>query len=304
MKFSRVATFAVALAIIAVGGFVLVRRGSPGAQAVRAIYAAPIAFYGKVQDQFGKPVPGARVLFSAVDKFWEEPSQYTGSSDADGLFSINKIRGAGLTVSVSKIGYDGLQKLSSQTFGYGMGTDSSRKAPPAPDAPAVFVLRKKADAQYLIHVAHRQYKVRPDGTPMQMDLLTGNEVPFGTGNFQVERWIDSSKDVQNRFDWRCRISVPNGGLVVRDKEVDFDAPEDGYQPYVDLAFPKSLGRAWQYTKHLDYFAKLSNGSFARVSLTLYAGHTNFLVMDAYVNPAVGSRNLEFDAAKQTPVVRN
>ena len=44
---------------------------SAAVEAVRSLYSAPIAFYGKAQDQHGDPVAGAKVEYSALDKFWE-----------------------------------------------------------------------------------------------------------------------------------------------------------------------------------------------------------------------------------------
>src|SRR4051812_42251660 len=69
---------------------------------IKEVFNSPISFFGKVQDQDAAPIDGANVEFGAVDKFWESGSNYHATSDANGLFSINGIKGAGLTVAVSK----------------------------------------------------------------------------------------------------------------------------------------------------------------------------------------------------------
>jgi hypothetical protein len=44
----------------------------------------------------------------------------------------------------------------------------------------------------------------------------------------------------------------------------------------------------------NYFAKLPDGRYARFSINLYPGDRNFVVLESYVNPTPGNRNLEFD----------
>ena len=48
----------------------------------------------------------------------------------------------------------------------------------------------------------------------------------------------------------------------------------------------------------DYFAKLPDGRYARFLIRFYPRQQrNFVVMESYVNPNPGDRNLEFDARK-------
>ena len=106
--------------------------------------------------------------------------------------------------------------------------------------------------------------------------------------------MDAQKDAAGRFDWKCRMTVPGGGALQRGGEFDFQAPEGGYERSIEVDMPRTLGEKWQRIKTLDYFLKLKDGSFARATLTMYAGHNNFLVLDSYVNPKPGDRNLEYD----------
>lgn len=176
-----------------------VERDKEAAKIVTEAFNAPISFFGRVQDQNGAPVNEARIAFGAVDSFWEAGSNYQTASDANGLFSITGIKGAGLTVGVSKEGYDGIKGLSYQSFGYGMPPDSNRKAPPSKDVPALFVLRKKASAEPMFSV-HRDIPVPRDGTPVEVSVKTGKAVSQGNGDIMIECWtFDANKDAQGRY---------------------------------------------------------------------------------------------------------
>ena len=115
---------------------------------VRSIYSAPIAFFGRVQDQQGQPVPGATVDYSILDKFFEPGSKKSGVADGNGNFSLTGVQGAALTVGVSKEGYDPIYQQSNGAFSFGAPYDLHRDRPtPTKDDPAIFVLRKRAEAE-------------------------------------------------------------------------------------------------------------------------------------------------------------
>jgi len=271
-------------------------RNEEAAKIVTGVFNAPISFFGRVEDQNGVPVSEARVEFGAVDKFWAPGSNYQTASDANGLFSITGIKGAGLTVGVSKEGYDGIKGLSYQSFGYGMPPDSTRKAPPHKDAPAVFVLRKKANTEPIFSI-HRDVPVPKDGTPVEVSLRTGKAVSQGKGDIMIECWtFDSNKDAQGRYEWRFRLSVPGGGLVARtEPQLSFEAPESGYVPAVEVNMSSASIR-WQRDSDDQYWLKLRNGTFARMRCRITTGGDHFASITAYLNPS-GSRNLEYDENK-------
>jgi len=277
---------------------VLIYRGSP-IGIVAATFSAPIEFYGRVVDQNSQPVSDAEVGFQAADQFMASGTRYSAKSDGDGYFSITGIRGAGLDVIVSKHGYDTSKGHSDQTFGYGMGPDSFRKVPPTKDKPATFVLRKKAAPDRLVRISSRQYLITKDGTPNEVNLETGKAVAAGEGHLRVECWAnDELKDDQRRFDWKCRISVPRGGLVERNPEFDFEAPEDGYRPAEEITVRADDPRQrWSPEEDREYFLKLGGGKYARVHLSVGVGRNPMVILESYLNPS-GSRNLEYEPSKQ------
>jgi hypothetical protein len=258
---------------------------------VQEVLAAPITFYGKVIDQNGGPVPDATVNYGALDKFDEPGSQYQGKSDANGNFSINGIHGAVLRVGVQKKGYYMIDGKSADAFAYGIGPDSNSKPPPTEGSPAVFVLQKMGTPEPLIRVSSRQFDVPVAGRLLSIDLATGQ---MGQGNLQIESWLGDVK--QRRFDWRYRLSVPGGGMVERAGQFEFEAPNNGYQPAVEVDMSANAER-WSSDVTKNYFVKLSDGRLGRFSISFYPGDRNFVVIESYINPTPANRNLEFDPKK-------
>jgi hypothetical protein len=265
---------------------------------VEAVYAAPIAFYGKVQDQYGESIPAARVEYSAVDKFWEAGTKYTGVSDQNGAFSLTGIKGAALSVAVWKTGYDAIHGQSNGAFSFGMPYDSRRDRPtPTKEHPALFVLRKKAPADPLITV-DRDVLVPKDGTPVEVSLKTGKVVGLGNGDIKIECWTSAGGLPRGtHYDWRCSVSVPAGGLLPRtDKNLQFEAPADGYEPTVEFAMSAAADR-WRPDHDAEYWVKLRDATYGRMRFRITTAGHHFATITSYVNPS-GSRNLEFDAKKQ------
>ena len=180
-----------------------------------------------------------------------------------------------------------------------MGPDSYRRPAPTKDNPAIFVLHKRGKPASLIYVGTRYYKVSKDGQPLEVKLETGGQVPVGQGDIRFERWAnDHEKNQRGQFDWRFRITVPGGGVVEREGQFNFQAPQDGYEKDVEINMPVSPGGNWSNTVNKSYFIKMRDGRYARFSATILAANDNpAFKLDAFVNPTPGDRNLEFDPAK-------
>jgi Carboxypeptidase regulatory-like domain len=263
------------------------------------VFRTPISFYGKVVDDKGNPIPGATARISIADRPWQDGSTYTRNTDAQGLFSITSVQGGGVYVEVSKKGYYRTPELNGRRGSYGgfksalLGRDD-QPLPPSAD-PALFVLRKIGEPAELIRVSARPILIPKDGTPIGVSLETGSKGAAGQDHLQVECWtLDADQDVMGRYDWRCRISVPGGGLADRTDEFAFEAPTDGYRPFDEVKMTKVDPR-WKKGINKEYFARLSNGLFARFSIKLSTGGEHFFVLESYLNPKPSSRNLEADA---------
>ncbi|MBP6506009.1 MAG: carboxypeptidase regulatory-like domain-containing protein [Opitutaceae bacterium] len=261
------------------------------------VFSAPIDFWGKVIDQHGDPVPGAKVHYSAADKYFKDGSKYEGISDEQGLFSINNIKGAGLYVRVAKEGYYHVDDQSARSFGYGMPTGG---APPSKANPAILVLHKMGETEPMIKSVGT-VRLPRDGTPTEITLRKERPVAVGSarGDLRVEVWTDdANKDEHRRYDWRCRVTIPGGGLFERTGPFDFAAPADGYSSVFEQAMPRS-GSRWTNNLKKEFFVKLSDGCFARVRFELAAGGDHFVYLESFLNPKPGSRNLEFDPKLNT-----
>jgi hypothetical protein len=258
-----------------------------------------IAFYGKVVDQHGQPVVDARVGYSALDKWMQPGTGYNGKSDENGFFNITGIKGVTLSVNVQKKGYYFIYGVSNSAFAYGTGPDSYFKSPPTKDNPAVFVLHKMGEAEPLVHLKTRSIRIPKNGSPADWNLAYGKGSPSGQSVLRIEAWTDNEgldPNLNEPYDWRCRVSVPGGGLVERQGQFAFTAPENGYSETDEVSFKKN-DSPWQRRLEKEYFVKLPNGTYGRLKLWFTTGGKHFAEIESYLNPKVGSRNLEFDPEK-------
>ncbi len=262
---------------------------NPIAAHILAAWQAPIEFYGKVVDENTNPVTGVDIHFN-----WSELPERGGErtsdtqSDSDGLFSLHGKRGAALTVSFSKQGYYSSGR-GEQTFSYAFPKAIS----PDPQNPVVFHLRKKGQGESLIQTdfppGMQIAQLHHDGTPIELDLLNGTRVSAGSGQLELELWRDISNMKAARFDWKLRLSAPNGGLVSTDEEFAFQAPESGYQPSVVIEMP-ATNQVWFNEVRNKYYIKLPDGKCGRIDFYLLA-HNGVFSVHSVINPS-GLRSLE------------
>ena len=256
-------------------------------QEIKKAYLTPIAVFGKVLDENGTPLPGATVQIGVSDKPLES-SQHTKITDDRGEFSLTGVHGIAFSLRASKAGYYTIKESRAHR---NVVTPGPHDAPqPSVDQPVVLVVRKRGSAEPLVHVSSRQVNVLSTGQPVMVDLGTGGR---SQGDLQIASWIDNNQ--QKPYDWRYKLSVPSGGLVERTGPFDFEAPVEGYQPTAEIAM-LATAEKWSARAEKEYFVKLVDNRFARFSIRLYPGSRNYVVIESYMNPTPGSRNLEFDAS--------
>lgn len=261
---------------------------------LRGLFENPISFYGKVVDQNRMPVEGAKVRFGANDNPDRAASEHFTTSDVSGLFSITGLKGIGLSVRVAKDGYYST-KQASKEFSY-YSPEVQPVSPTSPDKPWVFVLNKMGIAEALIKF-DADFPIRKDGTPVEVSLSTGSVVAVGKGDVRVEAWTEQIDPGNWRqYNWRCRLSVPGGGLVERVENLNFEAPVNGYQPSMEVNMPSNAER-WQSQFQGNYFVRLADGRFGRLTFRMVAGGDHFFRLESFINPKLGSRNLEYDPAQ-------
>jgi hypothetical protein len=245
----------------------------------------PITFFGRVIDENEAAVEGAEIEF--VYNTTNGSAKQNAKSNADGTFSLKGVRGYIVGVRVQKAGYY-TSKLNETAFYYGREGENHT---PDERRPILFRLRKMQGIDGLAHVK-RNFRVTRDGTPLEIDLQSGRTVSNGQGHLRVQCWTDDAGlPSGERYDWKCRISIPNGGLIESTNEFDFIAPENGYRGDFVIEMFKVEVKEWASDVEKKFFYRTAGGQFGRLTFSMVAGGDHFCMVNSFLNPT-GSRNLE------------
>jgi hypothetical protein len=249
-------------------------------------WRTPIEFYGKVVDENDQPVEGAQITFGTTDLSPTGTSDYPSMSDAQGLFSITGIQGKLLTTKVSKTGYY-TSKRDNASFYY---AGQNENFIPEVGNPVIFHLRKHGEAAQLVRF-HKTFRVPRDGTPILIDLASGNLATTTSAGLKVECWTQKPESKGDPFDWKCRITVPGGGFQSNNEEFGFLAPTGGYMESDEIDMTIAATGHWQSDITRNYFILTADGRYGRLTFRMIAGGDHFCRVESYFNPS-GSRNLE------------
>ncbi len=247
----------------------------------------PLEFYGKVVDESGNAVPEASISLTWNKDDMTNPihsgvNKSVTHSDSSGLFSLQSGRGRFLDIKVSKEGYY-TPSPGSWSFPYSAETRVS-----AAD-PVIFALRKKGRGEAMV-MMKRNYGVPRDGTPVAINLVTGNASNSENGDIIVKCWTqDAGKSPGEKYDWRCLITIPQGGLVLTIEEFAFIAPSSGYLPSTEIVMPADAPN-WSSNVSFKFYYRLADGRYGRMTFSMVASGHHFCMIDSALNP--GSSNLE------------
>ncbi|TAL03175.1 MAG: hypothetical protein EPO07_06570 [Verrucomicrobia bacterium] len=250
-----------------------------------ALWQTPIEFYGKVVDEHTNSIAGATISFNWVEFPAEDGNRHTNIfSDAEGGFSLRSERGPNLGILVAKEGY------YPRSGGARYGPAEAPEFSADPQNPVIFVLRKKGTPAELVSMK-RNYRIPRDGTSVGIDLVSGANATGENGNLVVQCWTkDQGKRSGERYDWRCTVAIPGGGVVATDEEFPFLAPEIGYKPTTEINMPVGITN-WNSQVDLQFYYRLADGRYGRMKFSMIAGGQHFCMIDSVLNPS-GSRNLE------------
>jgi hypothetical protein len=242
-------------------------------------------FYGKVIDQYGQPVAGADVSVEVNLTIGRGGTQ-KNQTDAAGLFQFTGLRGQSLNITPGKKGF--------LISGRGLGLKGLNGSDTGPNNRAVYTMWKLRGAEPMIATAFpvgmgKITQLHHDGTPVELDLLKGTQVPAGSGQLKLEFWRDISNKNARTFDWKLQLSTPQGGLAETREEFAFQAPESGYQPSIVIDMP-ATNQNWQGEVRSKYYIRLPDGKYGRIDFYLLPFNGVFTVQSA-INPT-GSQNLE------------
>lgn len=262
-----------------------------------------IAFYGRVVDQHGQPVPNAKVRGNVeiirywMDQKWDE---HFTTTDSNGYFHFSGLHGQALVVSPKK---DGYESKCDKSFEYSGLASSQDRHQPDPKAPVVFTIWKQAGAQPLKHEEFDRVGVPVDGQPVSFDLLKGEKTSSGNGDLVV-KIVRHPEHIQRGqpFDWSAVIESPSGGIRAHSDQYPYEAPADGYAPQLTIDMPADAPN-WQSSVRRSFYLKARDGKlYARIILKIttdYEPPPTGVTIETWANPT-GSRNLEFDPYKALP----
>ena len=252
-------------------------------------WRAPIDFFGKVVDEHGAPVGGAKVALGLNNLDGHTLIETT--TDDAGLFELRGKQGKHLSVRVSREGYYSSNQDPTGFFYAGQNENFvSDQA-----NPVIFHLRKKGKSEMLVTSTGR-VKVPLDGKPIRLDLLTGG-VASETGQLLLQCWSDpKNKKPGKEFDWKLKISIPSGGILQTDEEFPFSAPEVKYETEHEIKMTSTKEEGWLNMVERSFVYRLSDGRYGRLKIS-FISYNGVLRFESYLNPS-GSRNLEYDEKVQ------
>jgi len=260
--------------------------------AINAAFLTPISIFGKVVDEEGRPIADAAVEIAINDNPMRSATEYIRSTNSAGLFSLTETRGISFSVRASKRGFYATKESTAYRNVIAPASNEARM--PSEEVPLILTLRSEGRPEKLIHVKSRQIDISPFGETVVVDLVTGR---VGVGQLHVTSRLSDS--TLPRFDWSFQISIPEGGLAERGGQFIFEAPQDGYSRTMEISMSGSQP-GWTSDVSKQYFAKLPDGRFARLSINFYPGKRNFVVLESHVNPTPGNRNLEAASVDDPP----
>jgi len=259
----------------------------------------PINFWGKVVDQFGNPVEGARVDMDWTDLSIKGSSNRTVYTDTQGKFSLTGVRGKNLGMFIEKEGYYRVSGRENQTSFEYASPYAETYFEPDKDNPVVFLMRKKGTPANLIK-GDFTMKLHGEGVSGGIDFFKGKAVEEGQGQMQVTVWkySDFSERRENNisifpYDWAITIKFPDGGFVEHNDVFPFLAPESGYVSEFSQRWHvegQHVGSGNRLTKQW-YFRVGNPPRYGRMTFGTYGNMPNFNI-GYYLNPTPNDRNLE------------
>ena len=248
-------------------------------------------FYGKIIDQNGRPVAGARVRGNVETVGSLEGPTWTShitESNEDGNFEFLGFHGMDIPIYIEKAGYEFKQHDND-------GWTKDYRA--SPTNRVIFHMWKIAGAEAMIHGKIHVY-IPCDGTSKSYNLQAGRHTPGGD-TFTVtliRRPVDIAP--RQRFEWTATLEVPNGGFMPTSDLYKYQAPATGYQRTVVIRMPVDATN-WYSEVTADYYF-FDGKNYGRITVDIDADFNpppTLFDAEIYLNPS-GSRNLEYDPAKQ------
>jgi hypothetical protein len=269
-------------------------KGGKIKEGLAVLNDVPIAFYGRLVDQFGSPVVGAQITASVrvYNNVQSTVEHLATVSDGNGMFQIKGGKGESLGIMPKKEGY----VLATTETHFNYSYMYSGHFTPDQGNPTVIKMWKLQGAEPLVGI-NQNYKLHYTSTPIYFDLLTGKIVPVGGDiKITVNRPAGNVSE-HNPQDWGFMIEVVNGGLIEtspQESAITHAAPEAGYQQSDVLS--ASSNRSGVGVIQQSFFVQSRNGQvYSKVGLVFGINDTPdgimYITFSGVAN-ANGSRNWE------------
>jgi len=266
-----------------------------------------IEFYGKVIDQYGNPLPEVKVTASVIYNSGEKSGvqETRTTTDAEGMFSFTGMKGRTFDYHLEKVGYQTMPERDA--FDYTELVPEEKRHHPDPRNPVVLKMWKLQGTEPLVHYERKYFPLPADGTPVHIDLSTGKQVASGGDLVFAVNHVVLPRGAlpEPQFDWHARAEIAGGGLVESNQRLMYLAPDEGYASAVTIDMPATKVD-WANSINRSYYMRTRGNLFGRVEVYLNANQRDYdpsyVMLQWWLNPKPGSRNLEVDTGKVAQTV--
>jgi hypothetical protein len=258
---------------------------------------AAINFYGRVVDQDGQPISGAKVALRVLVGYLHSPTELatrydktTNQTDVNGDFTLIGASGHSVEIeSIDKSGYKLSDKVS-RMYPYSWSAGIFK---PDTNNPVIFKMWKQQGTETLVQPPAWNGNVSCDGTTNRFNLLDGKKNVNGDLEIICLKSPINILPRENKpFDYKFEIAVLGGGVQPTEDEFTYLAFEGGYSSSFTLG-QKADDPGWQGRVKKEFYIKTADGHYGRLSVDWYSSLQNPTHLDwnCSINPT-GSRNLE------------
>jgi hypothetical protein len=246
-------------------------------------WKTPIRFYGKVIDEEGNPVKGAKIFYGWTSMLGSPEAET--KSGADGVFKITGIRGKVLEVIPSHPDYHFSRQTNRTAFDYAAFYEPHYHVPDAKN-PVVFKMVRKGVPEPLIEFERRFVEFNQDRI---LEIKLPGKLTL-VWKLLESRW---DHDPAKRL-WKAELRVEGAQLQQCLEEFPRLAPAQGYKPQIDLDLSTPQPPNWiAHDVGGLFYVKGDEGSYGLLKIETSPGTRQANVK--YLHNPTPSRNLEIDS---------
>lgn len=240
---------------------------------------APVAFYGKIVDQYGEPVEGAKVGYMVHGRFLARGKGYGyAQTDGQGRFEIH---GEGANIELTGVKHPNInfrfpENASGARYGsaiarmtfYDVSPEMGRTVPLLSDTsqekPYVFTAWRVEKYEQVIIGSESLY-IPPDGRTYTIDFNEKQDIHrfiregLSEGHLRISCEREPMKDYGDRVNWKIILEPVAGGIQQTDDLYLNLAPESGYQRSLTIKMQKGSPDYKPELTEQRYFFTANNG---------------------------------------------